>query len=122
MSATMIGMPETPAAPGLDRLTTMLLLGFVAALQISIAAAQILLAALLVCWIAGMVRDSTRPSAPTFFVALLAYAGITLVSSVVLDRSARQLHRQRQLFLFVIVPAVYDMARGPRATTVADVI
>ena len=60
----------------------MLLLGFVAAVQVSIAAAQILLGALLLCWVLGMVRDKTRPAAPTFFVALLAYAGITVLSSV----------------------------------------
>ena len=43
MRATTIGMPEAPTAPGLDRLTTILLLAFVGAVQLSIAAAQILL-------------------------------------------------------------------------------
>ena len=38
-----IGIPQAHAAPGLDRLTTLLLLGFAAAVQLSIAAAQILL-------------------------------------------------------------------------------
>ena len=64
MRATTIGMPEAPAAPGLERLTTILLLAFVGAVQLSIAAAQILLGALLLCWITGMVRDKTRPTAP----------------------------------------------------------
>jgi O-antigen ligase len=122
MRATTIGMPEAPAAPGLERLTTILLLAFVGAVQLSIAAAQILLGALLLCWITGMVRDKTRPTAPTFFVALLAYAGITLISSIFSSAPLESFIDDRQLFLFLIVPAVYDLARGQRATTATDVI
>jgi O-antigen ligase len=122
MRATTIGMPEAPAAPGLDRLTTILLLAFVGAVQLSIAAAQILLGAMVLCWIVGLVRDKSRPSAPTFFVALLAYAGITLVSSIFSIAPLDSFIDDRQLSLFLIVPAVYDLARGHRATTATDVI
>jgi len=122
MRATTIGMPEAPAAPGLERLTTILLLAFVGAVQLSIAASQILLGALLLCWITGMVRDKTRPTAPTFFVALLAYAGITLISSIFSIAPLESFIDDRQLSLFLIVPAVYDLARGHRATTATDVI
>jgi len=122
MRATTIGMPEAPAAPGLERLTTILLLGFVGAVQLSIAAAQILLGALVLCWITGMVRDKTRPTAPTFFVALLAYAGITLISSIFSIAPLESFIDDRQLSLFLIVPAVYDLARGHRAATATDVI
>jgi len=122
MRATTIGMPEAPAAPGLERLTTILLLAFVGAVQLSIAAAQILLGALLLCWITGMVRDKTRPTAPTFFVALLAYAGITLISSIFAIAPLESFIDDRQLSLFLIVPAVYDLARGHRAATATDVI
>ena len=122
MRATTIGMPEAPTAPGLDRLTMILLLAFVGAVQLSIAAAQILLGAMVVCWIVGMVRDKTRPSAPTFFVALLAYAGITLVSSIFSIAPLESFIDDRQLSLFLIVPAVYDLARGHRASTATDVI
>ena len=122
MRATTIGMPEAPTAPGLDRLTTILLLAFVGAVQLSIAAAQILLGVLLLCWIAGMVRDKSRPGAPTFFVALLAYAGITLISSIFSISPLESFIDDRQLLLFLIVPAVYDLARGHRASTATDVI
>ena len=122
MRATTIGMPAAPTAPGLDRLTMILLLAFVGAVQLSIAAAQILLGALVLCWIVGMVRDKSRPSAPTFFVALLAYAGITLVSSIFSIAPLESFIDDRQLSLFLIVPAVYDLARGHRATTATDVI
>lgn len=122
MRATTIGMPEAPTAPGLERVTTVLLLAFVGAVQLSIAAAQILLGALLLCWIVGLVRDKSRPRAPMFFVALLAYAGITLVSSIFSIAPLDSFIDDRQLSLFLIVPAVYDLARGHRATTATDVI
>jgi O-antigen ligase len=122
MRATTLGIPQAHSAPGLDRLTTLLLLGFAAAVQVSIAAAQILLVALLLCWVLGLVRDRTRPAAPAFFVALLAYAGITLLSSLFAVAPLESLVDDRQLVLFLIVPAVYDLARGQRAITVTDVI
>jgi O-antigen ligase len=122
MRATTIGMPEAPAAPGLHRLTTILLLGFVGAVQLSIAAAQILLTALLLCWVIGMVRDKSRPTAPTFFIALLAYGALTLISTVFSFAPLESFIHDRQLVLFLIVPAVYDLARGQRATMATDVI
>jgi O-antigen ligase len=122
MRATTIGMPAAHTAPGLDRLTTVLLLGFVAAVQISIAAAQILLGGLLLCWVIGLVREKSRPTAPAFFWALLAYAVVTLVSSAFSLAPAASFFDDRQLLLFLIVPAVYDLARGQRATLVTDVI
>jgi O-antigen ligase len=122
MRATTIGMPDAHTAPGLERLTTLLLLGFVGAVQISIAAAQILLGALLLCWIVGLVREKSRPTAPVFFAALLAYAAITLISSAFAIAPADSFFDDRQLLLFLIVPAVYDLARGQRATLVTDVI
>jgi len=122
MSATTIGIADAAPTPGLDRLTTFLLLAFVASLQISIAAADILGSALFLCWIAGMVRDKRRPAAPPFFIGLLAYAGITLISSAFSAAPLESFYDSRQLILFLIVPAVYDLARGQRAMTVADVI
>jgi len=122
MRAETIGMPEAPAAPGLDRLTTILLLGFVGAVQLSIAAAQLLLSALLLCWVIGLIRDKSRPTAPTFFIALLAYAGITLISTAFSIAPLESFIDDRQLLLFLIVPAVYDLARGHRAVMTMDVI
>src|SRR5262245_23338861 len=99
MRAETIGMPEAPAAPGLDRLTTILLLGFVGAVQLSIAAAQILLSALLLCWTIGLIRDKSRPTAPMFFMALLAYAGMTLISTVFSSAPLESFVDDRQLLL-----------------------
>jgi O-antigen ligase len=106
----------------LERVTLALLLGFVGALQVSIAAAQILLAAMVVSWLAVHVSDRTRPSVPSFFLPLAAYAGVTLIASVFSLDPVASLFDSRQLLLFAIVPAVYDIARGQRASTIIDVL
>lgn len=121
-NATTFSAAHTPATAGLDRLTTALLLGFVASLQLSIALANVLLSATLVAWAAMLVRDRARPAAPAFMLPLLAYAAITLVASVFSLDPRESLVDSKQLVLFAIVPAVYDIARGRRATTVIDVV
>ncbi|MBI3047466.1 MAG: O-antigen ligase family protein [Acidobacteria bacterium] len=108
--------------PRLDRVTTLLLFGFVAALQVSIALAHILLAAMLVSWVLLRILERTRPPAPAFFTPLVAYGALTLVSSAFSVDPAASLLDSKQLVLLTIVPAVYDIARGPRASTVIDVI
>jgi O-antigen ligase len=121
-NATTLTAPRTQTTPGLDRLAVALLLGFVASLQVSIALANMLLAATLVSWAAILVRDRERPAAPVFFFPLLAYAAITLVASVFSLDPLVSIVDSKQLVLFAVVPAVYDLARGHRAATVIDVV
>jgi O-antigen ligase len=122
MTATTIGITSNDAAPSLDRLTGVLLLTFVAAIQISIVAAEVLLAALVVCWAAGLVRDRSRPAAPAFFLAFLAYAALTLVSTAFSVDPRASLIDSKELLLFLVVPIVFDLARGPRARSVLGVV
>ena len=122
MTATTITAVGTRSDATLERITGYLLLGFVAALQISIAAAEILLAATFVGWAAVLLRDKSRPSAPAFFVPLVAYAVATLISSAFSADRATSFIDDKQLVLFAIVPMVYDLARGRRASLVVDVI
>src|SRR5262245_19657320 len=81
MSTATMSMTEARSGPDLERVTVWLLLAFVASLQISIAAANILLAITLVCWVTLLVRERKMPSVPFFFWPLLAYAGATLVAA-----------------------------------------
>lgn len=97
------------------------LLGFVAALQISIAAAGIMLAFTLVCWAASVGLHHERVEAPRFFWPLVAYAAWTLVSSAASPDSRASFIDSKQLVLFLIVPMVYQLARGSRARTVLQV-
>jgi len=121
MNATTLSLSDAQTTPLLDRLTVALLLAFVATVQVSIVAAQAFFILLLFAWIATLVRDKTRPAAPRFFWPLLAYAAVTLISSAFSIDPIESFIDSRQLFLFLIVPVVYDVARG-RTRTVLDVI
>jgi O-antigen ligase len=122
MNTATMTVSDTRTAPGLERVTVALLLGFVASLQVSIALAQILLALTLVCWAALRVRDRAWPSAPSFFLPLTVYAALTLLVSFFSIDPMGSIVDSKQLLLFLLVPAVYDIARGQRAGTVVDVI
>lgn len=122
MNVATAAMPGTRMAPMLERVTVALLLGFVAAVQISIAISHILLSAMLLFWVVLRLRERTRPSAPAFFAVLLGYGALTLLSSAFSVDPAASFIDSRQLVLFAIVPAVYDIARGPRASIVTEVI
>ena len=122
MTAMTMTMPHARGTAGIERLTVGLLLGFVASLQISIAAANILLAATLALWAVTLVRDRTRPIAPPFFLPLVVYGVATLLSATFSIDRATSLIDCKQLVLFAIVPLVYDVARGERTSTVVDVI
>ena len=122
MTTAAMSMTHPRAVPGLERVTVALLLCFVASLQISIAAANVLLALMLVCWIAVLVQEKTVPSVPRFFWPLLAYGAVTLLISAFSVDPRVSVIDDKQLVLFVIVPAVYHIARGERAAVVVDVI
>src|SRR5262245_29999835 len=98
------------------------LAGVAGAIQFSIAAAQILLAIALVCWIALLVSEHERFEVPRFFWPLLAYAGITLRSAVFSGDPAASFTASRQLVLFLIVPLAYRFAIGSRALTLMTVV
>jgi O-antigen ligase len=122
MNATTLSLSHAQTTPLLDRLTLGLLMAFVATIQVSIVAAQAFLVLLLITWVATLVRDKTRPAAPQFFWLLLAYAGMTLVSAAFSFDRLESFIDSKQLYLFLIVPVVYDLARGGRTKTVVDVI
>ena len=106
----------------LERVTFGLLVAFVAAQQVSIAGAQILLTLLLAAWAVGLVRAHGRPEVPPFFLPLAAYAAVTLAVSLFSVDPMGSFARDKQLVLFAVVPVVYHLARGARAATIVDVI
>jgi O-antigen ligase len=130
-----------PAAPEhwLDRATLLGLLGVVGALQFSIAIAQILLAATLFAWAAALVAHRRRPAVPPWFLPLAVYAGLTLLSTAFSLDPRVSLGLQtasvpastkltmpggavKQLLLYLVVPLVFDTARGKRANQVMQTI
>lgn len=98
------------------------LLAFVAALQLSIAAAGILLAVTIACWLGCVAAQQERVEVPRMFWPLAAYAGITVLSALFSSDPALSLVDCKQLLLFLIVPIVYRFARGERALTLTTVI
>jgi O-antigen ligase len=108
-----------------DRLDTVGFAGllvFVAALQVSIAAAGILLAFTIFCWGAYVLVHPDRLTVPRMFWPLLVYAAVTLVSAAASPDPHASFVDSKQLVLFLLVPVVYEFARGPRAMTLMTVI
>jgi O-antigen ligase len=122
MSTTAMSVTTTTGDVSLERVTFWLLLAFVAALQVSIGAANVLLALTFVCWVAMLVRARQQPAAPAFFVPLAGYALATLISSAFSFEPTTSFVDDKQLLLFAIVPMVFDIARGRRAETVVDIL
>jgi O-antigen ligase len=106
----------------LERAACLTLLAFAAALQVSIAAADIILALATLLWLALVIRNRERVVVPHMFWPLLAYAGATLVASVFSVDPRVSLVDSKQLVLLIIVPLVYRLLRGPRALLAVDVV
>ena len=104
-------------------LSAVSLLGFVAALQVSIAlptsCSSVMLVVLGVAAHPGAIAACPRRRSSA---RLLAYGALTLVSSAFSLDPTRELHRQQAARASCHRAAVYDIARGSRASTVADVI
>jgi hypothetical protein len=98
------------------------LLLFVAALQFSIAVADIFLSFALLMWLLRLVTRRTTFDAPAFFIPLAAYAAATLISVAFSSDRLAGLVASKQLVLFLIVPMVYDFARDASAPLVVQVI
>ena len=105
----------------LQRVGYFALLGFVAALQFSIAAANVFLGLSLLMWLLQAIT-TRRLEVPGFFYPLAAYAALTLVSAAFSDDPNASFVDSKQLVLFLVVPMVYELARGSKAPFVVQVI
>jgi O-antigen ligase len=114
-------MSALPAAP-LERAACLALFAFAAALQVSIAAADILLTLATVLWLGVIVRNRERIAVPPMFWPLAAYAAATLVASIFSVDPRVSLVDSKQLVLLVIVPLVYRLLPGRRSLAAVDVI
>jgi O-antigen ligase len=97
------------------------LLAFVAALQFSIAAANIFLGLSLLMWLIWVI-SLRRMEVPPFLYPLAAYALATLASASFSDDPNASFVDSKQLVLFLVVPMVYEFARGSKAPLVVQVI
>jgi O-antigen ligase len=115
----------TAGVPPRDRLEQIglwSLVGIVATMQLSIAAAQILLTVAVATWLASHLARSERLEAPPFFWPLVAYAALTLASAGFSLDPEVSFTDCKQLVLLMLVPLTYDLARGARAHSVLSVV
>jgi O-antigen ligase len=98
------------------------LIGLAATMQFSIAAAQILLGVAVLCWLALHLARGIEVEAPPFFWPLAVYAAVTLLSAGFSLDPTVSVTDCKQLFLFLLVPVVYDFARGARADTLLSIV
>ena len=120
--ALAIDAPHQADRLGLEQAGALALFGMAGAVQFSIAAAQILLALALICWITLLVIRRERVEAPRFFWPLLAYGAATLVSAALSPDPRTSLTDCKQLVLFLLVPLVYRFVTRQRAHTLISVV
>lgn len=106
----------------LDQIGLLALVGLVAAAQLSIAVAQILLGVAGLCWFVVHVSRRERLEAPAFFWPLVGYSALTLLAAGFSRDPVASVTDCKQLSLFFLIPVVYDFARGARARTMLTVI
>jgi O-antigen ligase len=111
-----------PPRDRLEQVGLVALVGIVATMQLSIAAAQILLTVAAVTWLASHVARGERLAAPPFFWPLVVYAAWTLASAGFSLDPEVSFTDCKQLVLLMLVPLTYDLARGARANSVLSIV
>src|SRR5712692_5895662 len=106
----------------LEQIAVGALIGGAGALQFSIAASQILLAVGLAAWVALLAANRDRWVVPRFFWPLVAYAALTIVSAAFSPEPRTSLTDCKQLILFLIVPATYQLMNEWRAQALTMVV
>lgn len=107
---------------GLEQAGALALFAMAGAVQFSIAAAQVLLAIALICWILLLLVRRERIEAPGFFWPMVAYGGATIVSAALSPDPRASLMDCKQLVLFLLVPVVYRFVTPTRAHTLLTVV
>jgi len=113
---------DTTPADRLERAAYLSLLAFAAALQVSIAAADILLTLAGLLWLWLVVRNREHVDVPRMFWPLAAYGAATFVAAVFSVDPRTSIIDCKQLVLFLIVPIAYRLLRGRRSMIAVDVV
>ena len=119
---TTLTLTGVPPRDRLEAIGLWSLVGIVAAMQLSIAAAQILLTIASAAWLVSHVTRGERLEAPPFFWPLVGYAALTLISAGFSIDPEASFVDSKQLVLLMLVPLTYDLARGARAHRVLSII
>jgi O-antigen ligase len=121
-NAVAIDAPQPLRSDRLEHAGFAALVGIAAALQFSIAAAQILLTIAVVLWVVLLIIRHERVDAPAFFWPLVLYGGLTLLSAAFSIDPRTSVIDCKQLVLFLMVPLTYRYATERRGITLVTVI
>ena len=111
-----------PPRDRIEQIGLLALVGMVATMQLSIAAAQILLTVAVLAWLVAHISHRQRLQAPSFLWPLVTYAALTLASAGFSLDPEVSFTDCKQLVLFLLVPVTYELARGGRANSVLSII
>jgi O-antigen ligase len=99
-----------------------LIVASLGAVQFNLLTAQTLFGLSAIAWVALAAGEGRSPDVPNFFLPLLVYGALTMVSAGASIRPVESFIDCKQLVLLLIVPIVARVARGERATTTINVI
>jgi O-antigen ligase len=94
----------------------------VAATEFSIAIGQTFLALALVAWAVVLVTERRRPTAPSWTIPLICYAGWTLVSAVFSPDFATSIRETKQIVLLLLVPLTYEIVNEDSAVLLTTIM
>src|SRR5207244_3420581 len=107
MRSDAAGLSRSAVGPRQVALVALMLM--VAAVEFSIAIAQIFFALAAVAWVTTLVMERRRPSAPAWAVPLALYAAWTLVSAFFSTEPRTSFTDCKQLLLLLIVPLTFEI-------------
>ncbi len=99
-----------------------LLVLFVFALPLSIAVSSIILTVLVGLWARLVITQPYDSLAPKFFLPLVVYAAWTLLSVTFSLQPLTSFIESKEVLLFLVVPVIFRLAQGQRASTIATVV
>ena len=114
--------PLSPSTIGPREIALGALLLMVAAVEFSIAVAQIFFALATVAWAMTLIVERRRPSAPRWMIPLTLYAGWTLVSAAFSSDPLTSFVDCKQLLLLLIVPLTYEVVDENSAVPLTTVV
>jgi O-antigen ligase len=112
----------TPSRSAIDTIGFVLITVCVGVSQWSIAAAQILFGVAAILWLVSWGRERRPLALPKFYLPLVVYAGLTLISAALSLDPRASFWDSRQLLLWLMVPTVVWFVRGSGARQVMDVV
>lgn len=121
---SMVSDAESPTRPAIGPRQIALagLVLMVAAIEFSIAIAQIFFALTFIAWAAVLVVERRPPKAPAWALSLAVFAAWTLVSAAFSADPRTSLTDCKQLVLLLIVPIVYEIVDEQWAVPVTTII